>query len=829
MKVSVNVMRWYSDDAQWKLSLPELVDKMGAQLGAVEEVIDLDGKYDGVLVADIVAARDHPSAEKLGIYQINTGAEVIQVIAGDRTLNVSDKVGWIKPGATTPVSWGTAEPLIIGVRDMRGEVSQGMLGSGKELCINDDHSRVQVLDTDAPAGTPFAEAYNLASDAIIDIENKMFTHRPDGFGHLGVAREIAGIQGLPFTSPDWYTADAMLPEPQSPATLHIKNEIPKLVPRFTALVIDGIKIAPSPLWLQLALTTLGIRPINNVVDITNYYMVLTGQPLHAYDYNKVKALAGSAALTVRHPKPDETIVLLNGKEITPHTDTMMVAAGDYLVCVGGMIGGANSEVNTDTTAIILEAATWDMFSIRRASMHHGIFTDAVTRFSKGQSPLQNAAVIAKAAQDIIKLAGGTFGHSADVTHLPEGAVERANIHPPVVLTQDFVNDRLGSTLSVADIATLLGNVEFAVEERGTELVVKPPFWRTDVAIPEDVVEEVGRLHGYDKLPHSLPLRETVAVNQLRLDTLKNRIRDILSRAGANELQTYSFVPARLLHIAGQEKSSAFAIRNALSPELQHYRLSLTPSLLEKVHPNIKAGYNQFGLFEINKIHIKDDVAVDCDGLPREYQTVAFVYANQDKVAGAPYYQAKHYLDYLFNLLGVPYTIAPVEAAPAFAVGRQVFAPFEPKRSGFVYIGDGEFVGFVGEYRAVVSKNLKLPQTIAGFEIDIERLLNHQKATQYRPLLKFPQTEQDVCLKVDKSVNFAMLQGLVTSAFVNDERLRLTVEPLDIYERADDPDNKQITFRLTLQHHDRTLTTAETNDMLDMVVQKVNTSTPVERI
>ncbi len=825
MKVSVNLMKRYSDDAQWKLPLPELVNKIGAQLGAVEEVVDLHGRYDGVVVAEIVAARDHPSADKLGIYQINTVAEAVQVIAGDRTLSIGDRVGWIKPDATTPVSWGTPEPFIIGAREMRGEVSNGMLGSGKELCMNDEHSRVQVLDTDAPAGTPFAEAYNLAGDAIIDIENKMFTHRPDGFGHLGVAREIAGIQGLPFTSPDWYAADIALPEAQSPTTLHVKNEIPKLVSRFTALVIDGIAIAPSPLWLQATLTTLGIRPINNIVDITNYYMVVTGQPLHAYDYNKVKNLAGSATLTVRHPKKDETIVLLNGKEVTPRADAMMVAAGEHLVCVGGMIGGANSEVDAVTTTIILEAATWDMFSIRRTSMQHGIFTDAVTRFSKGQSPLQNAAVIVKAAQDIVELAGGTYGHSVDVRE----DSERTSVHLPVVVTQDFVNSRLGSQLSVADIATLLGNVEFGVEERGTELVVTAPFWRTDIAISEDVVEEVGRLYGYDKLPHSLPLRETVAVNQPRLDTLKNRVRDILSRGGANELQTYSFVPARLLQLVGQEKSSAFAIRNAISPELQHYRLSLTPSLLEKVHPNIKAGHKQFGLFEINKIHIKDDVAVDCDGLPREYQTVAFVYANHDKVAGAPYYQAKQYLDYLLRSLGVPYTIAPVDAAPVFAVGRQVFAPFEPKRSGFVYIGDGEFAGFVGEYRASVSKGLKLPQTVAGFEIDIERVLKHQKTNQYRPLLKFPQTEQDVCLKVDRSVSFAALQRQVTEAFVGDERLRLTVEPLDIYERADDQDHKQITFRVTLQHHDRTLTIAETNDMLDAMVQKVGATTLVERI
>src|SRR5690349_19183883 len=177
MKVSLNVMKQYSDEAQWKLSTAELGKKIGAQLGAVEEVIDLSGKYDNVFVAEIVAAKDHPSADKLGIYQINTGAETLQVLAGDKTLSVGDKVAWVKPGATVPASWGTAEPFIIGVREMRGEVSNGMFCSGKELGFNDNHEKVQVLDTDAPAGTALAEAYDLVGDAIIDIENKMFTHR----------------------------------------------------------------------------------------------------------------------------------------------------------------------------------------------------------------------------------------------------------------------------------------------------------------------------------------------------------------------------------------------------------------------------------------------------------------------------------------------------------------------------------------------------------------------------------------------------------------------------------------------------------------------------
>lgn len=830
MKVSLNLMKWYSDDAQWKLPVAELAKKVGAQLGAVEETIDLDGKYTDVFVAEIVAAKDHPGADKLGVYQLNVGeAEPVQVLAGDKKLKVGDKVAWIKPGATVPATWGTSDAFVIGARDMRGLTSNGMLGSGKELDFNDDHTSVQVLDTDEPAGTPLAKAYNLDGDAIIDIENKMFTHRPDGFGHLGVAREIAGIQNLPFASPDWYSLDAELPQKDIDLPLTVKNEIPKLVPRFVAVAIGGVSLAPSPLWLQATLHKLGIRPINNIVDITNYYMILTGQPLHAYDYDKVKALAGGKAeLVVRHPKKGEKLLLLSGKEIAPQEKAMMVAAGDTLACLGGMMGGANSEIDENTKNIILEGASWDMFSIRRTSMHHGVFTDAVTRFSKGQSPLQNVAVVAKAIAEIQDLAGGRVGAVADNAHVKE-MQERGSVHAPVATTASFINSRIGTKMAAADMAILLGNVECRVEEHGDELIVTPPFWRTDIETPEDVVEEIGRLHGYDTLPVSLPQRDTLAVELPAIDELKHRIREILARGGANELQTYTFVPAKLLKNVGQDPSKAFAIRNALSPELQHYRMSLTPSLLDKVHPNVKAGYKQFAIFETNKIHIKDDVAKDCDGLPREYQTVAFVFASDGKVPGAAFYQAKKYLDYLLAELGVPYNVHAVEQEPGFEVGRQVFAPFEPKRAGYVFVGGQDFAGFIGEYRGAVVKNLKLPQTIAGFEIDLERLLKHAHGTQYRPLLKFPATDQDVCLKVASTVTYGQLEGLVRDALNTDERVRVTVSPLDIYQREDDAEHQQITFRITLQHHDRTLTTVEVNDLLDALVQKIDAEIGAERI
>lgn len=837
MKVSINLMKRFSDAAQWKLSLPELAAKIGAQLGAVEETVDLAHKYDGVLIAKVVSCVPHNDSDHLNVCMIDDGGKAkdvqrdknghVQVVCGALNVREGLVVAWLPPGSAVPETFGK-EPFVLGAREFRGVLSNGMLASPRELDISDAHTGILEIDTDAKPGDTFADVYGLTDDAVIDIENKMFTHRPDGFGNLGVAREIAGIQNLPFDSPDWYSVDAELPPAESALPLTVKNEIPELVPRYSVMVIDGVTIKPSPVWLQATLRTLGIRPINNVVDITNYMMALTGQPLHAFDYDKV----ADATIVVRKPRAGEKLPLLDGRTIEPHKDAMLICDAKKPIGLGGMMGGANSEIDQHTTRIVLESATFDMYTIRRTSMHHGIFTDAVTRFSKGQSPLQTLAVLAKAASEVKRIAGGTYGTVVDDVHLSKAMLKRGSVHTPITLTSDFINTRLGTHLAAEDMAVLLNNVEIAVETHGVQMTVTPPFWRTDIEIPEDVVEEIGRLHGYADLPQNLPQRDTRAVELPALDELKMRLRNALAQAGANELQTYSFVPARLLQQAGQEKKHAFAIRNALSPELEHYRLSLTPGLLDKVHANIKAGYKEFALFEIGKVHIKGEEFVDCDGLPREYQTIAFVFASDNDLPGAAYYYAKKYLDYLFAELGVPMHIKPIEHEPVYEIGRQVFAPFEKKRTAFVYAGEGDsvdFAGFVGEYRPLVAKNLKFPRVVAGFEIDIERLLQHSRTRHYQPLLKFPATEQDVCLKVQQNITYAELNELVQLNLPADPRLRATITPLDIYQRPDDAAHKQITFRIVLQHADRTLTTTEVNDMLDVMVQKVDAKIGAERI
>jgi phenylalanyl-tRNA synthetase beta chain len=397
----------------------------------------------------------------------------------------------------------------------------------------------------------------------------MFTHRPDCFGQLGVAREIAGISGKRFISPEWYLKGSDFEsEHTEQLPLEVHNELPELVPRFVAVALSGAHIKPLPSLLQTYLARLGIRPINNVVDITNMLMVLTGQPMHAYDYDKVKALSGGgkATLTVRYPRPGEKLKLLNGKEVEPRSEAIMIATDQKLIGVGGVMGGGETEVDKNTKNVILECATFDMYSIRRTAMTHGLFTDAVTRFNKGQSPLQNSPIVGEA----LRMFGEYAGAKQASNIIDDNRVgNRAWVHPPVPVTTEFINSRLGVRLSVEDMKRLLENVEFSVVVNGTNLTVTAPFWRTDVETREDVVEEIGRLHGFDKLSLELPARTIMPARKDELMELKGMVRTALSKAGANEVLTYSFVHGNLLDKVGQKRDQAFQISNAISPDLQY--------------------------------------------------------------------------------------------------------------------------------------------------------------------------------------------------------------------------------------------------------------------
>lgn len=829
MKISVNWLKQFMDI---QLPVEQLVERIGAQLGAVEEVIDVGAKYQGVLIVKVIACGKHPDADKLSLCLIDDGGVAqnvernehgyVQVVCGAPNVREGLLAAWIPPSVTVPATHGK-DPFVLEARELRGKVSNGMLASASELAITDDHAGILEIDVEVAPGSSFAETYEL-NDYIIDIENKMFTHRPDCFGMLGVAREVAGISNATFISPDWYlrSLDRIKPG-HTRLPLTVRNEAGSLVPRFMAVAMADVTVRPSPIIIQTYLSRVGLRPINNIVDVTNYLMILTGQPLHAYDYDKVKAKSGETPTIIsREARPGEQLALLNGKTVTVDAPTVVIATDNQAIGIGGVMGGAETEVDATTTNIIIEVANFDMYNVRRTSMKYGLFTDAVTRFNKGQSQLQNDIILEEAVATMQYVSGAHVASDVFDVH------EQLTASAPVVVSASFINERLGLITTPDDMAQRLRNVEFAVAVNGNDLTITAPFWRTDIHIKEDIVEEVGRLIGYDHLPLVLPKRNLKPAVRDHLLELKKSVRNILNGAGANEVLSYSFVHGNLLDKVGQDRAAAFKLSNALSPDLQYYRLSITPSLLEKVHPNIKAGYDSFALFEMGKTHQKGLADKHEPEVPAENTTVSLVVASQ-KTDGVAYYRAKKYLTHLLSGLNVLDKTIRFEPFDETTVPTAMTAPYDTRRSAQVVV-NGEPVGIVGEFTSKTRKNLKLPTSSAGFEIQITTLLHGLRAG-YVPLPKYPKVEQDICLKVGADMSYQQLYDFVWEQLdtLRPEQSRLSLNTVDIYQRADDQGHKQITFRVTIASYEKTMTAEEVNRLLDSVAAEAKNSFGAERI
>lgn len=838
MKISINYLKQYLD-----FELPEineLASIIGSRLGALEEMpLNLSDIYKSVIIVKVVDCEPIEGTDHLNLCLIDDGRKasnverneqgLVQVVCGAPNVKSAIMAAWLPPGTVLPASYNH-DPLTLEARIIRGQKSNGMLASPKELSLSEDHDGILIIDSKASPGDSFMELYEL-NDYVIDIENKMFTHRPDCFGLLGVAREVSGILSQPFKSPGYYLEHPKIDN--SNQTITVNNEIPSKVPRFSIFLIDNIEIQPSPLFIQSYLSRMGIRPINNIVDLTNLVMIETGQPLHAYDYNKLKLLSGDElSFTVRLPKPEETLTLLNGKKIIPTPESIGIAVKDTLVGLGGVMGGQNSEVDDQTTSIVLEAACFDMYDIRRTSMELGIFSESVTRFTKGQSPLQTVRVLSYALNKIKELLPNSQVASGitDDIHLPEDVISRDSIHPSIKVSEHFINSRLGTSLSTQQIAELLQNVECKVEVNSDNITVTAPFWRTDLEIREDIVEEVGRLYGYDNIKPINLTRIISATPENKNLAVKAELRMLLSEGGANELLTYSLVSKRLLESADQSTDKAFEIANAISPELMYYRLSILPSLLEKVFANIKAGYDDFALFEIGSYHKNDLFNKNDPDLPEEYSSLALAYSSRHSKSSAAYFKAKYFLTYLLEKMyiqGPSFTqLNRVDKLEPSLI--ELAKPFEVSRSAVVSLSDNQW-GIVGEFKDSVLSKLKLPKYSAGFEVKTDLFLTKPRQI-YRQLSKYPSVKQDITLNIPEGTSFADLFAFLRQTLTDlaPKHSIHILTPVGIY-RPKETDTKNYTFHLDIADYDRTFQDQEINDLLDRLADQAKDKFKAKRI
>jgi len=821
MIISVN---WLKKFTNIDMSIDELATLIGARLVEIEEVIDLGAKYKDVVIVRVIDCGPLEGTDHLNLTKIDDGGKVtgverdanglVQVVCGAPNVRAGMLAAWLPPASTVPETFGDAEPFVLSAKSLRGTLSNGMLASAKELDLFDDHSGIVEIDADHAPGSSFAEAYEL-DDYLLDIENKSLTHRPDTFGIIGFAREVAAISGHNFVTPEWlaHTDPSYGDLAQSVDMPEVTIDDPDLSDRYQAVVLSGIDTSrQTPLLIQTYLARVGVRPISAVVDVTNYLMMLTGQPLHAFDYDKLVAVAGGKPeIHVRAGRDLETLELLDGRSIELTVDDIVITAGETAVGLAGAMGGASTEIDNDTKNVIIESATFNLYKLRATQMRHGIFSEAITRFTKGQPAELSAPVLADAIELLSEWTGAH--RASDVAD----AVGTSQSDITLTISVTYINDVLGTNLAIDDIQGILESIEFAVAASGTdELTVSPPYWRADIHRNEDIVEEVGRIAGFDSIKPTLPLRDFTATAPSDFDDLRRVVRDSLVRGGANEVLTYSFVHGDVLKKAGQDSGNSYRITNSISPDLQYYRQSLTPNLLGLVHPNIKQGYDKFAVFEINKTHQKSLGMTD-ESVPVEQDQIALVVASKKSQVGTAYYQAKKYLDYLAQSLGIElaYESLPGDDESANS------APFEHRRSARVNDKvTGEVLGVIGEYKRSVVRAFKLPDHVAGFELDLRALSKVYKknSSGYTPISRYPGTDRDICFQVNQTTNYAHLASSVDGA-LKDVAVETSILPIDIYQ-PEHGDVRNITIRIRLTSHEKTLTTDEVSVIIDGVVSRV---------
>ena len=794
MRISLNWLKKY-------VNVPvldeELVRLIGARLVEVEGVIDETHKYDKIYVVKVVKAEKIPDTH-LTLCQIdNGGDELVQVVCGAPNVREGMLAAWIAPGAVVPASVDEDAPFVIGKRKMLGKYeSNGMLAGADELDFDDKHEKIAEIDPEmARPGALLADVFDL-NDLILDIENKSLTHRPDCFGLIGFAREVAGILGEKFIEDGVLFEKTFLgPRPAGPspraagahsraAALRRPFEKPfsttpssvsislesAICSRYTAVVMEkhGEMKKKYLSWMDTILSKSGMRPVDEIVDVTNYLMLLTGQPLHAFDYDKFVAASGKdrPEINVRLARVGEKLVLLDGKEVELNENDIVICSGEVPVALAGAMGGLSTAIDENTRNIILESATFSLYNLRKTQMAHGIFSEAITRFTKGQ-PAYQTLTVAEECAEMLSSGFRVVGVADEYPH-PEKEIV-------VKVTTEEINGLLGTAYSKDLMIQTLENVGFKVRAHKDLLEVTAPAWRTDIHIKEDIIEEVGRLLGYDNIAPTLPRHATATPNKML--ELKTKVREILSSFGANEVLTYSFVSERLLKKAGLNVENSYKIVNSISPDLQLVRQSIVPSLLDKAYMNQKIPFDKFALFEVNKVYQKV-CGMNDENVPVEEMKLGLVLAER-KTMGTAYYKAKRFTEEMFSKLNIPVRFLPIRDESAEKL------PFETRRAAEVWSGDN-YLGVMGEFKNSVKRNFKLNNYLAGFEYDMSMILKLQSIK--KPSGKFEvKDKQDLTIETTKT--YAEVYAEVTEKYPD-----AVVTPVSIYQ-PDNSDVKNITLHL----------------------------------
>ena len=784
MKVPLSWLKQYVDVDLPAQDLAHRLTMAGIEVGEVEVI----GGWSEVFVGHVTDVRPHPNADRLRLCVVSTGSEELEVVCGAPNVAAGQNICFAKVGANI-YNTHTERHEVLEAAKIRGVESQGMICSAVELGLGDDHSGIIELPEDAPVG---ALLDDYLGDTVLDLE--LTPTRLDCLSVLGVAHEVAALIGKTVKEPETNYKEAGAPITEQ---IDISVESPELCRRYTASLLQGVKIGSSPQWLRDRLTRAGLRPINNVVDVTNFVMLEYNQPLHSFDYDLIK----DATVIVRRARPDEMLTTLDGVERKLTAENLVIADANDAIGIGGVIGGANSEISVNTVNVLLESATFDGTNNRETAQTLGLRTEATLRFEKGLRPELAPIALRRATGLIQEVAGGTVAPGIVDVLSDEGADA-----PVVPLTGEKIRRMLGMEVDQKRVQETLDALGFTWEFAGeSELKVTVPYWRNDVNIEEDLIEEVVRTIGYDSVPTTMlsspiPFQQPVPVMGLR-----DQIKDLLASEGIQEVINYPLVTLQQLEQVEQLDPANLPMRvtNPMSADREYLRTTLRASLLATLAANQGHGAGPFRLFEAGRVFWPRE-----GDLPDERETVAGVLAGLrhepswlEDDSLLDFYDAKGVVELVLNRLGVSATYEPSDDPS-----------FHPGRCAVIKVADA-VIGVVGEVHPVVMDRLGLesPQ-VAAFELYLGPILAAlpEGQQQFEPLPRYPSATRDLALVMPTDVDAGQVTRLILRHRGVDR-----ADLFDIYVGENIAEGtKSLAFHVYFQARDRTLTNEEVNRSLD---------------
>ncbi len=801
-----------------------LVDELNTKVMEVEKFYDLHvtcQSLNTVVIGEV--KKIHPLCDNYRKLIIDIGEKRLNLVATyDFNLLEGDKV------AVAPIGTLLPSGIIVQPKELMGILSEGMLCAEKDLGIGEVFERPMKFPSEIPNGSHINELLEL-DDIIFEFDIE--PNRTDLFSIYGFVRELGAIFDMPVKEVGLTTFDN-LPKPTFKVILKPIPKIQKvgspnlfeaffpqqvessinLCKRYACLIIEDIKVSPSPLWLQNRIRKAGIRPINNVVDLTNYVTLELGEPLHAFDLDKIKE-----RIVIRGAEKGEKILTLDGKERVLEAEMCIIADSDGPIALGGIIGGEETAISNTTTKIMVEAANFNPRSIRKTSRALGLRTEASTRFEKGIPIELTCKALQRFAYLLNEIGNGRLKSFIDISPCP---IERTQI----LVSMEKLNSLLGISLTQEETIKTLEKIEFLCKKIDAETIeITPPYFRQDINIQEDIIEEIGRLYGYNRIPYTFPSGELIPPKRNEGIFWKNMAKDLLIGYGMAEIQTTSFYGEKEITLFSMNKDLHLELDNPLSMDFKYMRVTLLPQMLFWTNENLKK-FSQCSFFEIGKIYLQNvGDNQEFPAIEDEILSASFTSAIKFEDKRTDFYKAKTIVQILFDKMGLKNShFKPLTHTPQREFGHilyEVNKIFHPYRTAVVFVDD-EIIGIVGEIHPLFLEEIGIKYRVCIFDLNFQSL--QKKATterQYKEPSKFPVVKEDYSFIVDKD----MLAGdLISAIYQTDQELVVNVELMDIYEGNQiEAGKKSMTFSVSFQSYHQTLTAEKLNVLRKTIVNAIS--------